>query len=152
MILLLTLCYIHTHTYIYIHMLLPLGPLVVAAYDPTGILRRSRCIQIFSPKIYQYSTTQVDYSYSVVSQWYKMQQQSLRSHRNELHNSPVRKHVILLQQGQFALRTSRTVARDDILWCERGQEKCNFFHFSRIHTPLYISLFSRPRAGLATTV
>ena len=34
-----------------------------------------------------------------------MQQQCESSDRNELHNSPVRKHVILLQQGQFALRT-----------------------------------------------
>ena len=101
-----TYTYIHTYTYTcYYHR----GPLVFAAYDPTGMLRRSRCVQIFSLKIYQYSTTQVNYSYNVVSQWYKMQQQCLRRHRNELHNSPVRKHVILLQQGQFALRTSSTV-------------------------------------------
>ena len=60
---------------------------------------------------YKYSTTQVDYSYSVVSQSYKMQQQCRRSHRNELHNSPVRKHVILLQQGQFALRTTSSTVQ-----------------------------------------
>ena len=66
------------------------------------------------PFFFKKPTVQHQYSGSV-SQEYGMQQQgvvykSLKIHRNELHHSPVRKHVTLLQQaGQFALRTSCTV-------------------------------------------
>ena len=42
---LLTQCYYHR------------GPLVVATYDPTGMLRKSTCVRIFSIKTY--SRTQV---------------------------------------------------------------------------------------------
>ena len=54
---LLTQCYYHR------------GPLFFATYGPTGMLRRSRCVRIFSLKTYRYQ-----YSGSV-SQQYEMQQQ-----------------------------------------------------------------------------
>ena len=41
---LLTQCYYHR------------GPLVFATYDPTGMLRKSRCVQFFSFKNLQYNT------------------------------------------------------------------------------------------------
>ena len=63
---LLTQCYYHR------------GPLVFATYDPTGMLRRSTCVQFFSFENLQ----NVKHMYNDISV-------SLRSHRNELHNSPV---------------------------------------------------------------
>ena len=105
---LLTLCYIHTHTYIQIHThVTTIGTLL--SLQPMTPLGCSEGLDVFGFFLLKTtSTVQHKYSYSV-SQWYKMQQQCLRSHRNELHNSPVHKHVILLQQGQFVLRTSSTV-------------------------------------------
>ena len=89
---------LHTYTYIHIHThVTTIGAL--SSLQPMVPQGCSEGLDVFGFFLQKPTSTvqHKKYSYSV-SQWYKMQRQCLRSHRNELHNSPVRKHVILLQQ------------------------------------------------------
>ena len=66
-------------TYCYHHR----GPLVLATYDPTAILRKSRCVKFFLLKTYTVQRVCTATTASVSSTTCSS------SHRNELHNSPV---------------------------------------------------------------